>query len=174
MTVGLKSVLYGAHAFWLHPIAVWLAWVKLYRRLPNRFECLAILLHDVGYAVDCKTMDGPDGREHPVIGARIAKRIARFFSARECNVIYTEGLILGHSRSFCAEHHFKLSELNAPDKYAVLYDPAWFYWVRTTLSGEIDEYRRNEEEKQSRCMASNWAWLCEYRKSVKARFSKST
>jgi len=172
VTVGLKSVLFGAHAFWLHPIAVWLAWIKLYRRLPNRLECLAILFHDIGYAVNCKTMDGPDGLEHPVVGARIAKRVARFFGARTPEASYVETLILGHSRSFCAEHHIKLSELNAPDKYAILYDPAWFYWIRTTLSGEIHEYRRNEEEKQGQRISSTWRWLCAYRQSVKARFSK--
>ena len=34
MRVGTKSVLFGAHAFWLHPFALAVAWWKLYRWTP--------------------------------------------------------------------------------------------------------------------------------------------
>jgi len=171
-SVGTRSLLWGAHAFWVHPIVIALAWRKLYGRFPNGWECLAIFCHDLGYW-GCGSMDGADGKQHPYIGALLGKRIARFLGARTPEATYVESLILGHSRSFCEEEHRTISALCDPDKYSILYEPAWFYWIRTILSGEIHEYRRNEEEKQGNCIASTWAWLCGYRQFVKARFSKT-
>jgi len=172
-SVGTRSVLWGAHQFLWHPLTVWLAWVKLYHQFPNRWENLAILLHDTPGYWGCKSMDGPsDGKLHPYRSARVAKRVARFFGARESEVAYIEELILGHSRSFCKSESRKLSELNAPDKLSILFDPACFYWLRTTLSREIIEYKRNEEEKQGQRIPSTWRWLCAYRQSVKNQFLK--
>ena len=171
-SIGTRSLLWGAHAFWVHPIVVALAWRKLYGRFPNRWECLAIFCHDLGYW-GCDSMDGDDGKFHPYVGAFIAADIADAIGASDTEEAYVESLVLGHSRSFCAESGEKISKLCDPDKYSILYEPAWFYWIRTILSGEIHEYRRNEEEKQGRCISSTWAWLCGYRRSVKARFSKT-
>jgi hypothetical protein len=171
MKRGTKSLLFGVHQFLWHPFTVVLAWRKLYRRFPNRWECLAIFCHDLGYW-GCSSMDGADGKQHPYAGALIASELARALGARECEAAYVESLVLGHSRSFCREECKKLSDLCDPDKLSVLYDPAWFYWLRGTLSGEIKEYREREEERQGRDIPSTRAWLFGYRNFVKARFSK--
>lgn len=172
-SVGTRSVLYGSHQFIWHPFTVWLSWVKLYRRFPNRWENLAILLHDTPGYWGSASMDGPnDGQQHPARSARVAKSVARFLGARESEAAYVETLILGHSRSFCAQESRKISELCAPDKYSILYDPTWLYWLRATLSREIVEYRRNEEQKLGKPIASTWEWLRAYRESVRANFSK--
>jgi hypothetical protein len=170
-SIGTRSVLWGVHAFWFHPFVVWIAWHQLYKRFPNRWECLAIFSHDLAYCGK-KSMDGPDGKLHPYGGALIGKRIARLFGASEVEASFVEFLILGHSRSFCQDECKKLSDLCDPDKLSILYDPAWFYWLRGTLSGEIKEYREREEERQGRGIPSTWAWLSGYRNFVKARFSK--
>lgn len=169
MTRGTKSVLFGVHAFWFHPITVWLAWLKLYRRLPNLWECVAILCHDLGYW-GCKQMDGPDGKQHPYAGARFGKNLARALYATESEAAYVEELILGHSRSFCNDECKKISELCGPDKLSLRYDPAWFYWLRGTLSGEIQEYRQREEERRKVLIKSTWAWLLGYRQVIRDRF----
>lgn len=171
MKVGTKSVLFGVHQFLWHPLTVALAWRKLHGRFPNRWECLAILCHDLGYW-GCSSMDGPDGQQHPYAGARIAKRLSWFFGARECESAHVESLVLGHSRSFCAAECKQVSDLCNPDKLSVRYDPALFYWLRGTLSGEIQEYWHREEERQNTTIKSSWAWLTGYRRAICARFSK--
>ena len=170
-SIGTRSVLWGVHQFLWHPITVALAWRKLYGRLPNRWELLAIFCHDIGY-IGAPDLDGPAGRQHPYAGALLGKRIARFLGARTPEASYVESLILGHSRSFCAEECKKISELCDPDKLSVLYDPAFFYWLRGTLSGEIKEYHRREEQRQNTTIKSPWAWLLGYRRAIRARFSK--
>ena len=117
-------------------------------------------------------MDGPDGKQHPYAGARIGKMFTRFFGARECDAAYVEALILGHSRFFCESECKKISDLCDPDKLSVLYDPAWFYWLRGKLSGEIEEYWRREEERRHQCISSAWDWLRDYRQAIRSRFSK--
>jgi hypothetical protein len=69
MKTGTKSVLFGVHAFWFHPITVALAWRRLYGRWPQWWQAIVILLHDVGYW-GCDDMDGECGRLHPERGAR--------------------------------------------------------------------------------------------------------
>jgi hypothetical protein len=70
MKVGTKSVLYGVHAFWLHPFFVAWAWWKLYGFPWDPRLWFAFLLHDIGY-IGKPNMDGEEGEMHPVIGARI-------------------------------------------------------------------------------------------------------
>ena len=173
MKAGTKSVLWGVHAFWFHPIVVGLAWHKIHNRWPNRWEWIAIATHDLGY-VGCSELDGPDGKLHPYVGARIGKSIARFFGAREYEALHVEELVLGHSRSFCDAECKKLSDLCDPDKLSVLYDPAIFYWLRGTLSDEFQEYWHREEQRHYVTIKSSWEWLRGYRRAIKARFSKRT
>lgn len=49
MRVGTKSVLFGAHAFWLHGFFVAAGWVKLYGPPWDVRIWLSFFLHDVGY-----------------------------------------------------------------------------------------------------------------------------
>jgi hypothetical protein len=69
MKVGTKSVLAGAHCFFLHPFFVAWGWTKLYG-LPWDVRLWAcFLLHDIGYW-GCGDMDGIEGEQHVILGAR--------------------------------------------------------------------------------------------------------
>jgi hypothetical protein len=71
MTTGTKSVLFGAHCFFIHPWFVWLAHWKLYgwEALDPRV-IVACVVHDWGYA-GCHSMDDEVGETHPIVGAKI-------------------------------------------------------------------------------------------------------
>ena len=74
MKIGTRSLLYGAHAFWLHPFFVWLAWVKLYGFPWDPRLYFAFVVHDWGYWGK-PNLDGPEGESHPILGARIMARL---------------------------------------------------------------------------------------------------
>src|SRR5574342_444860 len=113
MKIGTKTLLFGVHQFLWHPLTVWHAWVKLYGRQPHWWELVAIFCHDLGYW-GLPNLDGPEGREHPLRGARIASQIvfrlgywfrrlkgyrrpaAVFFAVNDAFATYN--LALGHSR----------------------------------------------------------------------------
>lgn len=163
MKVGTKSVLFGVHCALWHPISVALAWRKYYHRWPSGMvEWVAILLHDVGYW-GMPNMDGPEGQEHPWVSAQIA---AQFFDKkREVNRVI--GLIVGHSRHFAKTHGLPISDLYAPDKICVLYDPMWFYLLRANLSGEIAEFMQNGPAEVRH---SQRAWFKWYRNKIRTEF----
>lgn len=157
MNVGTKSVLFGVHAFWWHPLTVARAWRRLYGVSPNRYEWCAILCHDLGYW-GCPNMDGPEGREHPLRGALLAGNLARWVNklfgrkwvdrdsglhSSTHHLIQTAILALGHSREFTKRHKLTPSKLCWADKYCCWFDPTWFYLLRAYLSGEIHEFRTN-------------------------------
>lgn len=71
MKVGTKSLLFGVHQFIWHPITVARAWRRLHRKWPTLAECICIFVHDWGYW-GCNDMDGPEGKNHPKLGARLA------------------------------------------------------------------------------------------------------
>ena len=64
MKTGTKSLLFGVHQFVWHPITVWMAWVWLFRRLPNWKETICIIIHDWGYWGK-ENMDDEEGEKHP-------------------------------------------------------------------------------------------------------------
>ena len=70
MNVGTKSVLYGAHAFWLHPWFVMVGWWRLFGVPRTPWLWLAFFVHDLGYWGSLN-MDGPEGEEHPRWGAGV-------------------------------------------------------------------------------------------------------
>ena len=70
MRVGTKSVLYGAHAFYLHPWFVAWAWWKLFGFPWDPRLWVAFFVHDLGYW-GCPDMDGDQGEAHPFFGARV-------------------------------------------------------------------------------------------------------
>ena len=103
MTIGTRSVLFGAHCFFLHPWFVAWAWWRLYgfkpvyigyapsypgtwrwrlgfrggptfARLLDPRLWLAFFAHDLGY-VGKPNMDGPEGELHPYFGARLMSRL---------------------------------------------------------------------------------------------------
>jgi len=150
MNVGTKSILFGVHAFWWHPLTVALAWRKLYGRWPRRYEWCAILCHDLGYW-GCPNMDGKEGRLHPEKGAEwayaLAGRLARWSGETELRQMSRANdaffLSLYHSREFSKMHLTTPSKLCWADKFCCFYDPTWLYLLRAHLSGEIYEFRAN-------------------------------
>lgn len=72
MRIGTKSVLFGAHCFFLHPWFVALAWWKLYGFPRDPRLWVAFFVHDLGY-IGKPNMDGPEGETHPEFGARVMR-----------------------------------------------------------------------------------------------------
>lgn len=140
MKVGTKSILFGVHAFWFHPITVFIAWFKLYR-MPNWKELICIFIHDLGY-YGKSDMDGYDGETHPLFAALWAgKHLDTYavYSLPGKAVSYYE-LCLYHSRSCAKKYESEPSKLCWADKLCIKYDPWWFYLLRARLSGELFEY----------------------------------
>jgi hypothetical protein len=70
MKVGTKSVLFGAHCFFMHPFFVATAWTKLYGFPLDPRIWIAFFVHDLGY-FGKPNMDGPEGETHVEFGAKI-------------------------------------------------------------------------------------------------------
>jgi hypothetical protein len=129
-TVGTKSLLFGVHQFLLHPLLVTLAWHHLYKSWPGWRELFCIFVHDLGYW-GVKDMDGFDGRCHPFLGAKIARRL---FGQEYYN------FCIGHSRSLCRQVGVRYSKLCWADKCSVSLESDWFYLLRARLTGELGQY----------------------------------
>jgi len=131
MKVGTKSILFGVHQFLIHPVVVSIAWIRIYKKLPNFKELFCIIVHDWGYWGKA-SMDGRDGERHPELGAKIARKLfgLKWFD-----------LCLYHSRTYAKYQVKKPSPLCWPDKLSITIEPWWFYLPRAWLSGELFEYR---------------------------------
>ncbi len=155
MKIGTKSLLFGAHAFWLHGWCVAAAWWKLYGFPVDPRLWFAFFLHDIGYW-GCPNMDGPEGKEHPRLGAKILHNLFDpehcgvedcVLCERECHV--WERFTLYHSRSMAKIDGQSFSRLCVADKLATAFTPSWLYLPMVTLTGEIDEYLA-ESQKHAR------------------------
>ena len=146
--VGTRSLLVGAHAFWLHPWFVAFAWWKLYEfRVvecpssgvrtslfdPRLWVCF--IVHDIGYWKS-PNMDGPEGELHPKLGAWIAHWLLDWGRmGRWCH------FVLYHSRFLSKRDGIRPSLLCHAVKAAIWLTPSWLYIPMARLSGEIKEYR---------------------------------
>lgn len=170
MKIGTKSVLFGAHCFFIHPFVVALAWYKLWGfdevddpyigkvSLKNRRLWLAFFVHDLGY-LGKSNMDGVEGEMHPFWGARIMHHLCDPSSRSEedaWRVFYEQNpqnhlaagywlgpwgqFVLLHSRFLARTYDRHYSMLCVADKLAIALEPWWLYLPRVTLSGEIKEY----------------------------------
>ena len=70
MKIGTKSVLFGAHCFFLDPWFVAVAWWRLYGFPWDPRLWVAFFVHDIGY-LGKPNMDRPEGERHVEVGARI-------------------------------------------------------------------------------------------------------
>src|SRR5258708_5910867 len=70
MTIGTKSILFGAHQFLIHPWFVAAAWWKLYGFPFDPRLWVAFFVHDLGYWGK-PNMDGAEGETHVELGANI-------------------------------------------------------------------------------------------------------
>jgi hypothetical protein len=136
MKVGTKSVLFGVHQFIWHPITVTVAWIVLYKRAPSIKEIFCILIHDLGY-FGKENMDGKLGEKHPEFAAKVAGFI---FGDDYRN------LCLLHSRHYSRILGKEPSKLCWADKLSIRFDPRWFYLLRASASGELEEYKHNAEK----------------------------
>ena len=150
-------MLWGVHAFWIHPILVWLSWIRVYGKIPDWSETIAIIFHDSYWG--CKDIDGDSGKLHPVRGAKWA----RWLGGKKA-----EELALFHSRSFSAANNWSPSSLSNPDKFSILLEFRWFYLLRAKLSGELREFRDNAVRDEG--LLPNQDWFQHYINMVKNEF----
>jgi hypothetical protein len=140
LPVGPRSVLWGAHCWFIHPWFVALAWWRLYGFPRDPRLWVAFFVHDIGYALRwCPNMDGPEGEAHPLSGAMI---MFWLFDWRKKGKVTRKwfDFTVYHSRFMAKKSGVTPSPLCAADKLAVALEPWWFYLPRVLLSGEIWEY----------------------------------
>lgn len=70
VNIGTRSVLFGAHCFFLHPWFVAQAWRQLYGFPWDPRLWIAFFVHDLGYWGK-PNMDGEEGELHPMWGAQV-------------------------------------------------------------------------------------------------------
>lgn len=169
MTIGTRSVLFGAHQFFIHPWFVAWGWWKLYGFPWDPRLWAAFFLHDLGY-LGKPNMDGPEGEEHPVLGAKL---LARFDGHRPFKPKYMVNLgvtdkvlpcwetrrgtvamgrwallCLLHSRFYSRQLKLPVSQLCYADKMAICLTPHWLYLPMTRATGELREYMVRSEQKE--------------------------
>lgn len=142
MKQGSWSVLLGCHSLF-HSMLVIIAWVKLYKRLPNWWQFVCILLHDIGHWGKDYLDDLKQKRQHWILGAEIAGKL---FGDKGFK------LVAGHDKY----SGYPESLLLKPDKYAWAIAPKW--WLLTNLI--IEPKIRNNG-------MSRWEHLSSFRREVR-------
>lgn len=137
MTVGTRSVLYGAHCFLLHPWFVAAAWWRLYGFPWDPRLWVAFFVHDLGY-IGKPNMDGWEGEKHPEWGAELMRR---WFGVKWMQ------LCLLHSRYYAKTLGLQPSRLCMADKLAIALTPAWLYLPMVRATGEIREYMAHAKHR---------------------------
>lgn len=141
MRVGTKSVLFGVHCFLIHPFMIALGWWTLFGFPWDPRLWFAFFLHDLGY-LGKPNMDGPEGEEHPYLGARIMGRLfdRDRFGMGDAARYYWYDFTLLHSRYLAKRLGRQPSRLAMADKAAIYLEPSWLYLPRAIASGEINDY----------------------------------
>lgn len=153
MNVGTKSLLFGVHQIFIHPLWVALAWWKLYGFPFDPRLWVAFLVHDWGYwGLD--EMDGPKGDQHPMLGADIMHRLFDSSALCKCEGCRDYNGPEGyHWYDFCVHHSRFLakkrgrspSKLCMADKLSLGLEPWWLYLPRAWASGELKEYMKSAQ-----------------------------
>ena len=158
MRIGTRSLLFGAHCFFLHPWFVALAWWKLYGFPWDIRLWFAFFLHDIGY-IGKPNMDGPEGETHVELGARIMHSL---FDRRcePCEIGWSgpdlrhdyvwHDFCLYHSRYYARKANKPFSRLCVADKLAFAVTPKWLYLPMVGLTGELKEYMSETKYKDGR------------------------
>jgi hypothetical protein len=136
MKCGTKSILFGIHQVFIHPVVVYKAWKHLYGK-PAWRELICIIVHDWGYWGK-PNLDGIEGTTHPELGAKLAGKLLGAEYEQMC---------LCHSRHYARELGLLPSKLCWADKLSFAYESSHLYLFRATLSGEIIELRRLAAEE---------------------------
>jgi hypothetical protein len=193
MRIGTKSVLYGAHTFWIHPWFVAWAWTLLYGFPWDPRLWVAFWVHDLGY-FGKPNMDGEEGEQHPEFGARVMHAL---FDWGVETVLVPETFMITsvqrrwsrewynftryHSRFLAKRDGMPYSRLCVADKLAISLTPAWLYLPLVRLTGEIHEYRKmadvsrysttQKQESEAKWYAAVreycWKWAWNHRDGIK-------
>ncbi len=145
MTVGTKSVLFGAHQFLIHPWFVALGWFRLYGFPFDPRLWVAFFVHDLGY-IGKPNMDGPEGETHTEFGARVL----HIFDGWGFGGWRWYAFSLLHSRYYAKTLDKQPSRLCMADKLAIALTPAWLYLPMVRASGEIHEYMAHTKHRIAR------------------------
>lgn len=145
MRVGTKSVLYGAHCFFIHWLFVAIAWWKLYGFPWDPRLWVAFFVHDLGY-VGKPNMDGAEGEIHPFVGAAIMGWLFDHTTDEPCYGKW-EAFTLLHSRYLAKTLGQQPSQLCMADKLAIALTPAWLYLPMVNATGEIREYMAHAKHR---------------------------
>lgn len=152
--LGTRSVLIGAHCFFIHPWFVLVAWYRLYGFPKDYRLWVAFFVHDLGYW-GCPNMDGEEGEKHPYFGARVMHWLfdAKKYHVDDCDCEYCMwaeeynnewyNFTLYHSRFLAKKNGKQYSKLCVADKLAICMTPSWLYIPMVTLTGEIKEYMKD-------------------------------
>ena len=150
MKIGTRSILFGAHCWFIHPWFVAAAWSKLYGFPTDLRLWVAFFVHDLGYWGK-PNIDGVEGESHPILGASIMARLFDF--TRWHNFSIDPGVrcwhdfALCHSRYYAKANNLPTSKLYAADKLAMILEPVWLYLPRVILSGEYREFKERATSK---------------------------
>jgi hypothetical protein len=145
LPIGPRSVLFGAHCFFLHPFFVAAAWIRLYG-IPKELPIwVSFMVHDLGYAAQwCRGMDNPeDGEKHPEFGAWLMHLLFDehvYIGRSDISSKKWFEFTLYHSRYYAKKHGVTPSKLCAADKLAYTLTPWWIFIPMTRLTGEIQGY----------------------------------
>ncbi|HEY6346426.1 MAG TPA: hypothetical protein VIY49_33465 [Bryobacteraceae bacterium] len=96
-------------------------------------------MHDIGY-IGRRDMDGEDGEEHVILGARIMGALFGPIWADEC---------YPHSRYWSRRMGLPVSRLCFADKLAFAMTPAWLYIPMARRTGELAEYMKRSSDRQA-------------------------
>jgi len=157
MKIGTKSILFGAHCFFLHPLFVALAWNRLYGFPLDPRLWIAFFVHDIGYWGK-PNIDGPEGETHVELGAKIMSIFGKEWA----------DLSMYHSRYYAKKNNAKPSKLCFADKLSFACTPHWLYLPMVNFTGEIYEYLKNgkkAETKHWKLVEGQKTWhlqLCKY------------
>jgi len=161
--IGTKSVLCGAHCFFLHPWFVALAWWKLFGFPSDPRLWVAFFVHDLGYWGK-PNMDGPEGETHPELGARIMHALfdkgPTSIPTVPCGRMYMSTrwewyhFSLLHSRYYAKNLGLPFSRLCLADKLSFALTPRWLYLPAVCATGEIREYLKNAKNADTK--AGHW------------------
>jgi hypothetical protein len=144
MTVGTKSVLFGAHQFLIHPWFVAYGWWTLYGFPWDPRLWVAFFVHDLGY-IGKPNMDGPEGETHPEFGARVMTRLFDRGPWRQYGPWGFFSLL--HSRYYAKTLGLQPSRLCMADKIAIALTPGWLYLPMVRASGEVHEYMAHAKHR---------------------------
>lgn len=154
MKVGTKSLLFGVHQVFLHPLWVALAWWKLYGFPFDPRLWVAFVVHDWGYW-GSPEMDGPTGDLHPYLGAKIMHWLFDgntywiWYSGEGdmevCRCARWRDFCLYHSRFLAKQEGAQPSRLCMADKLSLGLESWWLYLPRAWASGELKEYMRSAQ-----------------------------